>query len=149
LEKKRLTKILAKTDRAVIAALSARIIKVHPIVVIKEPAKTLAMIKMRDPVKQGMFYIGEIIVCEAVVEIGGVKGMAVNMGVDMDKTLNMAIIDAAINKGVFDDMDELLSLEKNQEEILRRENAMHLKTMVNFTSMDEEVPQDDSSFKKA
>ena len=149
MEKKRLTKILAKTDRAVIAALSARVIAAHPIVVIKEPAKTLAMIKMRDPVKQGMFYIGEVIVCEAVVELDGVKGMAVNMGDDTDKALNMAIIDAAINKGVFGDMDELLSLEKNQEEIRRRENAMHLKTMVNFTSMDEEVPQDDSSFKKA
>ena len=148
MEKKRLTKILAKADRVVVAALSAVIVKTHPVVVIKEPAKTLAMIKMRDPVKQGLFYIGEVIVCEAVVELSGAKGMAVCMGDDTDKTLNMAIIDAAVNKGVFEGMDELLLLEKKQENILRRENAMHLKTMVNFTSMDEEVPQDDSSFKK-
>ena len=148
MEKKRLTKILAKADRAVIAALSAGVMKAHPIAVIKEPAKTLAMIKMREPVKQSLFYIGEVIVCEAVVELSGVKGMAVCMGDDTEKTLNMAIIDAAINKGVFEGLDELIALEKEQENILRRENAMHLKTMVNFTSMDEEVPQDVSSFKK-
>jgi len=148
LEKKRLTKILSKADRAVITALSAGVMETHTVAIIKEPAKTLAMIKMREPVKQSLFYIGEVIVCEAMVELDGVKGMAVCMGDDTEKTLGMAIIDAAINKGVFKGMEELIALEKEQENILRRENAMHLKTMVNFTSMDEEVPQDVSSFQK-
>ena len=149
MDKKRITKIMAKADRVAIATLSAVVLKKYPIVIVKEPSKTLAMIKMREPVKQSLFYIGEVIVCEAVVELDGVKGMAVCMSDDTEKTLNMAVIDAAINKGVFEGMDKLLRLEKEQEEFLRRENAMHLKTMVNFTSMDMEVPQDDSSFKKA
>jgi len=149
MEKKRLTKILSKMDRAVVAALSAAVLNKNPVVVVKEPAKTLAMIKMREPVKQCQFYIGEVIVCEAVVELGGVKGMAVLMGDDAEKTLNMAIIDAAINKGMFEGMEQLLELEKEQENNLRRENAMHLKTMVNFTSMDGEAPDDVNSFKKA
>ncbi len=43
----------------------------------------------------------EVIVCEAAVEIDGTKGIAVAMGDDAEKTLDMAIIDAAVNKGIF------------------------------------------------
>ena len=149
MEKKRLTKILAKADRSVIAKLSADIQQTYRPVIIKEPGKTLTMIKMREPVRQSLFYIGEVIVCEAVVEIDGMKGVAVAMGDDTEKILDMAIIDAAINKGVFTGMDKLLELEKEQNDREMRENALHLKTMVNFNSMDGEAPDDLAANKKA
>jgi alpha-D-ribose 1-methylphosphonate 5-triphosphate synthase subunit PhnG len=148
-DKKRLTKILARADKESVAALSADIRKSHSPVIIKEPGKTLAMIKMREPVRQSLFYIGEVIVCEAAVEIGGVQGVAAAMGDDAEKILDMAIIDAAINKGVFTGMDKLFELEKEQNERLMRENAMHLKTMVNFESMDQRAPDDLAANKKA
>lgn len=144
-----MSKILAKADRVTVAGLSADIQKKHAITVIKEPGKTLAMIKMREPVKQSLFYLGEVIVCEAVVELDGVKGMSVTMGDDADKTLDMAIIDAAVNRGVFTATETLRVLEQQQEERLMRENALHMKTMVNFESMDGEVPDDVAAFKKA
>jgi len=149
MDKKRLTKILAKADRSVVVSLSADIQKAHRPVIVKEPGKTLTMIKMREPVKQSLFYIGEVIVCEAAVEIDDVQGIAVLMGDDVEKTLDMAIIDAAINKGIFDGMDTLLELEKEQNDLVMRENAMHLKTMVNFESMDQEAPDDLAANKKA
>jgi alpha-D-ribose 1-methylphosphonate 5-triphosphate synthase subunit PhnG len=149
MDKKRLSKILAKADRQTVAALSAEIQEAHRPVVIKEPGKTLTMIKMREPVKQSLFYIGEVIVCEAVVELDGTKGVAVVMGDDTGKTLDMAIIDAAVNKGVFTGMDALLALEKEQNDRVMRENAMHLKSMVNFESMDQEAPDDLAANKKA
>ena len=149
MDKNRLTKILAKADRSVIASLSADIQKAYRPVIVKEPGKTLAMIKMREPVKQSLFYIGEVIVCEASVEIDGTQGAAVLMGDDTEKTLNIAIIDAAINKGVFSDMDKLAELEKQQNDLVARENAMHLKTMVNFESMDGRAPDDLAANKKA
>ena len=149
MDKKRLTKILARADKESVAALSADIRKSHSPVIIKGPGKTLAMIKMREPVRQSLFYIGEVIVCEAAVEIGGVQGVAAAMGDDAEKILDMAIIDAAINKGVFTGMDKLFELEKEQNERLMRENAMHLKTMVNFESMDQRAPDDLAANKKA
>ena len=149
MEKKRLTKILARADRQDVAALSADILRTYRPVIVKEPGKTLTMIKMREPVRQSLFYIGEVIVCEAAVEIDGVKGVAVAMGDDAEKALNMAIIDAAINKGVFNGMDTLFRLEKEQNDRVMRENAMHLKTMVNFESMDQEAPDDLAANKKA
>ena len=148
MDKKRLTRILAKADRQEVAAMAADILKTYRPVILKEPGKTLAMIKMREPVKQSLFYIGEVIVSEAVVEIDGARGVAVVMGDDSEKTLYMAIIDAAVNKGVFTGMETLLALEKGQNDMVMRENAMHLKTMVSFESMDQEAPDDLNTFKK-
>ncbi|MCL1885688.1 MAG: phosphonate C-P lyase system protein PhnG [Dehalococcoidia bacterium] len=149
MQKRRLTRILAKMDKRDVEVLAADIQKIYTPLIVKEPGKTLAMVKMRDPVKQTLFYIGEVIVCEAAVEIDGVQGVAVLMGDDTEKTLDMAIIDAAINRCVFAGMDKLLNYEKEQNDALMRENAMHLKTMVCFESMDQEMPHDLAAFKKA
>jgi alpha-D-ribose 1-methylphosphonate 5-triphosphate synthase subunit PhnG len=149
MDKKRLSRILAKSESTVVAELSGKLKKCHSIVIVKEPNKTLTMIKMREPVKESLFYIGEVMVCEAIVELDGTKGIAVAMGDDFEKILNMAIIDAACNKGVFSDEGLLMELEKVQLEREQKENGMHLKTMVSFHSMDQEAPSDVSSFKKA
>lgn len=108
-------------------------------VIIKNPEKSLVMIRMREPVKESLFHLGEVIVCEAIVELEGTKGMAVLMGDDFDKVLDMAVIDAACNKGVFDQQDRLLELEAEQKLHEEKENAMFQKTMVDFHSMDSEV----------
>jgi len=141
IEKKRLFRIMAKADPVIIAQMSANIQREHDVVIVKEPGKTLTMIKLREPVASSLFYLGEVIVCEAVVELDGTRGMAVTMGDQLEKVLHMAIIDAACNKGVFTAMDVLLHLEKEQIDLNMRENAMHLTTMVNFSSMDAEVPK--------
>jgi alpha-D-ribose 1-methylphosphonate 5-triphosphate synthase subunit PhnG len=139
MDKKRLTKILARASGGEVAALSADIQKTHRPIIVREPGKTVAMIKLRDPVRQGVFYLGEVVVCEAAAEIDGVRGVAVLMGDDAGKVLDMAVIDAAINRGVFNGSDTLLALEREQNDLVNRENAMHLKTTVNFESMDGEA----------
>lgn len=141
MEKKRLFKILARADAAIIARLAEELKLTHSFTMVKEPNKTLTMVKMREPVKESLFYIGEVLVCEAVIELDGTRGMAVTMGDDFEKVLNMAIIDAAYNRGVFEREPELLRLEAEQRLTEQKRNAMHMKTMVNFNSMDSEVPQ--------
>jgi alpha-D-ribose 1-methylphosphonate 5-triphosphate synthase subunit PhnG len=136
MDKKRLSKVLAKASAEQVAEIAEKIKENYEIVLVKEPSKTLTMIKMREPVKSSLFYIGEVIVTECIVEIDGTKGIAVTMGDNFEKTLDMAVIDAACNKGVFGDMETLLNLEKEQNLKLAKENAMHLKTMVNFNSLD-------------
>lgn len=111
----------------------------HRITIIKKPEKSLAMIQMREPVKNSLFYIGETIVCEAVVSLDDVVGTAVTIGDDFDKVLNMAVIDAACNKGVFTEYDILIEWEKDQVLKKERENAMFQKTKVDFHAMDSEV----------
>lgn len=148
MDKKRLFQIMANADREIIGQLAKKTKQENHIVIVKEPAKTLAMIKMREPVQSSMFYIGEVIVTECMVELDGTCGMAVTMGDDFEKTLDMAIIDAAYNKGIFKEEEKLAALEREQQIRYQKENAMHLKTMVNFKSMDQEVPKDVNAFKK-
>ena len=97
------------------------------------------MIKMREPVQNSLFYLGEVIISEASVSIDGTVGRAAAMGDDFEKTLNMAVIDAACNKGNFEDEKILLEWEAKQNELTEKENAMLQKTKVKFHSMDSEV----------
>ena len=80
-------------------------------------------------------------VTEAVVTLADAVGTAVTMGDDFEKTLYMAIIDAAMNKGVFAHQDLLLQWEQAQRRKLEQENAMFQKTKVDFHSMDAEAAQ--------
>lgn len=139
MEKKRLTKILARAENRQVEEFAREIKERYSPVIVKAPEKSLVMIKMREPVKESLFYLGEVIVCEAIVDLDGAKGVAVIMGDDGEKALNMAIIDAACNKGVFTRYDVLEALEKEQLQKAEKENAMFMKTMVNFRSMDSEV----------
>lgn len=139
MEKKRLFKIMSKADRDIIISIAEDIKKKKEIVVVKSPEKVLTMIKMREPVKESLFYLGEVIVTEATVSIDGVNGTAVAMGDDYEKTLGMAIIDAAFNCNLFENEEQFLALEKEQTIKDEKENAMFKKTMVNFHSMDSEA----------
>lgn len=141
MNKRQLSKILAKADAKKVRELAEELKESHEITVVKAPEKSLTMIKMRDPVKETLFYLGEVIVSEAIVDLDGAKGTAVLMGDDFDKVLNMAIIDAACNKGVFVRYDVLEQLEAEQIRRTEQENALFLNTMVNFHSMDSEAAQ--------
>lgn len=141
MEKKRLFQILSRANRTDVIALGTELQQKYSVVIIKKPEKSLTMIKMREPVKQSLFYLGETIVTETTVSLDGTVGTAVTMGDDFDKTLHMAIIDAAENKGVFQKEALLLEWETQQMRQLEQENAMFQKTKVDFHSMDSEAVQ--------
>lgn len=130
---------MSKANRSEIISLADKVRNTHEVVVIKEPEKALTMIKMREPVKESLFYLGEVIVTEATVSVDGTNGTAVAMGDDFEKTLSMAIIDAAYNGRFFEEESVLLKMEEEQISMEEKENAMFMKTMVNFNSMDSEA----------
>ena len=112
MEKKRLFRIMAKADREFAIGIANQIKEKEEITIVKEPEKVLTMIKMREPVKQSLFYLGEVIVTEAAVAVGGANGVAVLMEDDYEKTSSMAIIDAAFNSGVWQDETPFLEMEE-------------------------------------
>lgn len=139
MKKRRISKILARAGKEEVKKLADEIKENYSPVIVKAPEKSLTMIRMREPVQDSLFYLGEVIVSEAIVDLDGAKGVAVIMGDDFEKVLDMAVIDAACNKGVFQRYDFLEQLEKEQMHRLEKENAMFMQTMVNFHSMDSEV----------
>lgn len=139
-DRKRLTRILARAEAAAVCDMARRLQEAHEVTVVKAPGKTLAMITVREPVRAGLYYLAETVVWEAVVELDGARGMAATMADSADKALAMAVIDAAVTRGVFAETDTLLGWEAEQDARAMREHALHLQTMVNFTSMDAEMP---------
>ena len=141
MEKKRLFQILSRADRRDVIALGKELQQQYAVTIVKKPEKSLTMIRMREPVKQSLFYLGEAIVTEAVVTLEGTAGTAVTMGDDFEKTLYMAVIDAAENKGVFAHEDLLVKWEQTQQHRIAQENAMFQQTKVDFHAMDSEAAQ--------
>ncbi len=139
MNKKQLFCILANAKRDDVIDIGRALQEKHNVVIVKKPEKSLTMIKMREPVKNSLFYIGEVMVSEAVVTLDGTAGTAVTMGDDFEKTLNMAMIDAAHNKGVLYCEELLLAWEKEQTLRRQKENAMFMRTKVDFHSMDSEA----------
>ena len=141
MKKKELFRIMAAADGSILRELAQPLAEKYGVSVVKEPAKTRAMIKLREPVKNSLFYLGEALVCDTVVELGGTKGTAVVLGDDFDKVSAMAVIDAAFNRQV-SELEELtavlhrLALRQQQEHEL--ENGLYAKTIVDFQTMDQE-----------
>ena len=141
MEKKRLFQILSRAERSDVIRLGQELQQQYPVTIVKKPEKSLTMIRMREPVKKSLFYLGEAIIMEAVVTLEDTVGTAVTMGDDFEKTLYMAVIDAAENRGVFARNDLLLEWEQAQQRRIAQENAMFQKTKVDFHSMDSEAAQ--------
>ncbi len=138
MKKQKMFSIMAACEASIVEAMAEKISSKYPVTIIKKPSKTLTMIKMREPVQRSLFYLGEVMVTETIVEMQGIKGMAVTMGEDFDKVLAMAIVDCGFNNA----FPEMASIEAElevqyiqQTNRKEKENALHLKTMVNFDSM--------------
>jgi len=139
MEKSIMFKIMNKSPREKVIELAGEIEKDHTITIVKKPAKTLVMLKMREPVANSEYFLGELLACEAMVKIGDSRGMAVTAGDDFEKVLAMAIIDAACNAGIgeFYQLTEKLrewdTFIKSEEE---KEFARSMRSKVQFSVME-------------
>lgn len=64
----------------------------------------LVMLPYTDPSKGTLFHLGEVLVTESHVQIsGGAQGYAVCMGRDLEQSLAIALLDAAISANIMRD----------------------------------------------
>lgn len=139
MNKKELFRMMCKSPREDILELSEAVRKRHGVTVVKKPSKTLVMLKMRETVAGAEYYLGELLACEAMVELEGRRGFALTAGDDFDKVLAMAIVDAAFNAGVAETAWLSERLQTLNEAILleeRRELGASLKSKVQFNTME-------------
>lgn len=107
--------------------------------VIEEPKNALTMIQMRESAQNTLFYLGEVLVSETRVECQGVIGIGIIQGNELEKSYDLAILDAACNAelaGVEDLEKELVKQKEMQEEQHKKYVNQILKTRVNFETMD-------------
>ena len=118
------SKVLCQSSGQWVVDLIRPVMDKYPVRVLRKPAKTLVMIKMRETVAKAQFYLGEMLACEAMVELEGKKGFALMMGDDTQKAMAAAVLQA---------------LEQRQQELEReqqREIARHARSKVQFETLD-------------
>lgn len=60
----------------------------------------LVMLPMRDTAQGTAFHLGEVLVSEAHIRIGNTDGYGMRRGHDLEASMAMAIVDAALTLGV-------------------------------------------------
>ena len=138
LDRRRRTEILIKGDEGLSQKLANEIISKYEIKEIESPNQGLAMIKMRETSKKELFYLGEVLVTEAKVFVEGTLGMGIVVGDKDELAFNLAIVDAAYNKGLADVnmwKDILLEEEVRIKDKEKKETAKILETKVDFSTM--------------
>lgn len=140
MKKREIFKSLSKGKREDILALSKLMEENEVIEIVKEPEKTLVMMKMMETVSKTPYYLGEVLACESQVKVNDSKGIAVLIGDDFEKVYAAALIDAALNAG----LDETYRIKDKLREILaeiedaeKKEQARTMESKVDFNVMEE------------
>lgn len=139
MKRRRRTEILVKGSIEVAKRLAEEIISNHNVKTIEKPNNGLVMIKMRETAKKSLFYLGELFVTEAKVQIEGNLGIGIVTGNNQELAYYLAVIDAAYNGNLEETKDFthiLLQEEKNIDIQIEKHGAKVLKTRVNFETMD-------------
>ena len=137
----RLSKILGNCSKEIIEELAKPIMQRYPVSVIRKPTKTLVMVRMQETVAKADFYLGEMLACEALVEVDGKKGFALMAGDDRQKVLCAAVLDAVRKTQLPEKKQILQALEQEEEKIAQQQMHEHKKyapSKVQFHTLDVE-----------
>ncbi|CAN5702112.1 hypothetical protein BH20ACT2_BH20ACT2_06840 [soil metagenome] len=95
--RERRAELLAAVEPGSLVALAERCLAdgVTPRV-LAGPEVGMVMLQVREPVAKERFYLGEVLVTRAEVELGGRRGWAMVMGSDRVRALAAAICDAEV-----------------------------------------------------
>lgn len=107
--------------------------------IIENPHQALVMMKMRDTSKQSLFYSGEVLVSQAKVKYHNHFGLGICMGMDFEKALKLAKIDAIFksNHDILPQWINILNVEKQRQDTIATEDIDRiLNTQVQFQDMD-------------
>ncbi len=138
MNRRRRTEILIRGSKELAEKLAKEIEQKYDIKTIDEPNNGLVMIKMRETAKKQLFYLGEVLVTEAKININGHLGMGIVVGDNEELAVNLAIIDGAY-KANLKEIDAWEELLLNEEKLIKKKedklSQKILETKVDFTTM--------------
>ncbi|AXI11226.1 phosphonate C-P lyase system protein PhnG [Oceanobacillus sp. 143] len=139
MKRRRRTEILIQSDSSLARSFAEMITQNHECQEIVAPQYGLTMIKMRESAKNSLFYIGEVLVTEAKVEINNQIGIGIVVGMQDELAKHLAIIDAAYKANLPEVEEWNPQLQRAEQQIMSRrakEQADLFETKVNFETMD-------------
>ena len=119
MNRRKRTEILIRGSKELAKNLAKEIKEKYEIKTIDEPNNGLVMIKMRETAKKQLFYLGEVLVTEAKININGHLGMGIVVGDNEELAVNLAIIDGAY-KANLKEIDAWEELLLNEEKLIKK-----------------------------
>lgn len=139
MNKKDFFKICAMAEQDRLTPLANELTEKYTVRLIDEPHKTLVMLKARESVKNSLFYLGEALATECMLNFENAKGYALILGDSFEKAVAIAVLDGALNAKV-SETEEILALISTifteQEQKRKVDNAKILASRVRFDVME-------------
>lgn len=140
MNRRRRTEIIIQGDpiRGIAKTLSEPICEKYTCKKIIEPRYGLTMVKVRESAKSSIFYIGEVLITEAKVEINQCVGIGIVMGMKKELAKQLAIVDATYKAnlpetdswdGLLIETEEFIREEKTKRQAQLEETKVQFKTM--------------------
>jgi alpha-D-ribose 1-methylphosphonate 5-triphosphate synthase subunit PhnG len=93
------TEIIAKAELSTVSRMADQVRAAHEVRVIQAPQRAMVMVKFRETGRNGLFYLGELLVTEAKASIGSALGLGIVQDDDEEaaekRAADAAVIDAA------------------------------------------------------
>ncbi len=107
------------------------------VAIIQKPTRQTLLLPVKDPINQGSFYSGEVLVTSTIVQVNSENGWAMVLDENNDLSRAVAILDGAFAAGIL--RQEVLALAGKGKKIIGEEQAkINLKvegTRVSFDLM--------------
>ena len=140
MNKQSLSRISTFAKTEVLRSLAKKAAGNRELLFLKKPEKTMVLLSVKEPVKQSLFYLGEMLAVHCIVELAGVRGAAVLAGDDFLKAEAAAILDAA-HSGDFPEFalvePELLRFEEARQNEAGKQAAAVKETQVRFQALED------------
>lgn len=139
MKRRQRTEILIQGDSQLAQQFAESIMDTYECREILAPQYGLTMIKMRETAKNSLFYIGEVLITEAKVEINNRIGIGIVVGMKDELAKHLAIIDAAYKAYLPETITweaQLIEAEKQITKELAKKQAELFETKVSFETME-------------
>jgi alpha-D-ribose 1-methylphosphonate 5-triphosphate synthase subunit PhnG len=121
-------------DEKKLKSLYKKIKKEHNILVLTDPCEQTLLVPIKDPISNGSFYSGEVLVTSTIVEVNKEKGWSMVMDSNEKISVYTAVLDASFAQDIYKKEIEALLEEALRTKIKNEKykNQQVNSTRVNF-----------------
>ncbi len=121
MEREQLNFSLQHVAEEEIIALRQAVEELAPVELIQKPVAQTLLVPVRDPINNGRFISGEVLVTSAIVKVGEFKGWAMVMDDTPERAVAGAVLDAAFAAGIC--KKEITALARKGRSLLEEEHS--------------------------
>ena len=109
----------------------------HKIRVLTSASEQTLLVPVKDPISNGSFYAGEVLVTSTILEVNGTKGWSMVMDSNYDLSLYTAVVDACFEANIYKNeiIEVLEEAKKAKNKKIKMRNKKVNSTKVSFDFM--------------